>query len=53
MYLCMQMDFGLNVAPWIMTAVVGAVLAADSEVLSITSSYIDDIFMARGQLEAE
>ena len=46
LYLLTRMGFGLNVAPRIMTAIVGAVLAADSEVQLVTSSYIDDVFMA-------
>ena len=52
-YLLTWMGFGLNVAPRIMTAIVGAVLAADSDARLVTSSYIDDIFVMGGQPEAE
>ena len=48
MYLLTQTGFGLNVAPRIITTIFGAVLTADNEVWLVTSSYIDNIFVAEG-----
>ena len=45
LYVMPRMDFGLNVAPKIMSKIISAVLALDEEVLKATDHYIDDIWV--------
>ena len=44
-YCLLRMDFGLNVAPSIMRAIVEAALSKDDAVRQATSAYIDDVFI--------
>ena len=44
-YCLSRMDFGLNVAPSIMRAIVEAALSKDDAVRQATSAYIDDVFI--------
>ena len=53
MYLLTRLGFGLSVAPKIMTSIVQKVLSLDKSVQSMTSSYIDDIFVQGGSQEVK
>ena len=51
-YCLSRMDFGLNVAPSIMRAIVEATLSKDNEVRLATSAYIDDVFINKDIVSA-
>ena len=55
LYVMTRMGFGLNVAPKIMSRIIGAVLSQDADVKNRTDQYIDELLRfinACGRLRA-
>ena len=53
LYVMTRMGFGLNVAPKVMSRIIGAVLAQDDEVKKGTDHYIDDIWVNGSVVQVE
>ena len=52
-YYLTRLDFGLNVAPMIMTSVVSAIVEQDDKVKKGTSTYVDNIFVDENVVNRE
>ena len=52
-YCLTRLGFGLNAAPKIMNVILKNVLSLDNRVEAATDSYIDDIIVDEGKLDAE